>query len=337
MEKSEFEFIIKNKVDLIYSIMKITFLEVEKEDEEKIKAKFPEAKIFNDVLSEEEIIANCQETEILSVFIYSKISKKVIENLPKLKQIVTRSVGYDHIDLKIAQKKEIKVCNVPDYGAHAIAEHVFALLLSGIRRISEGEDRVEKDLDFNFKGLRGVTLKGKTLGIIGTGKIGRNVARIASLGFLMDVIAYDPYPDENMARENHFKYVNLEEIWKESDIISLHCPLLKETKHLVNQETIEKMKSEVVIINTSRGGVIKTVDLVQGLESGKISYAVLDVLEHEKNIENNKKLLEMSNVIITPHVAFYADDSMNKMYEDAFQSIDRFLNGEKLIHQVLGV
>lgn len=317
--------------------MKITFLEVEKEDQEKIKAKFPEAEIFNQLLSEDEIIANCQETEILSVFIYSKISRKVIENLPKLKQIVTRSVGYDHIDLKIAQEKGIKICNVPDYGAHAIAEHVFALLLSGIRRISEGEDRIEKDFEFDFKGLRGVTLKGKTLGIIGTGKIGRNVARIASLGFLMDVVAYDPFPDENIARENHFKYVDLEEVWEKSDIISLHCPLLEETKHLVNQETIKKMKTGVVIINTSRGGVIKTSDLLEGLDSKKISYAVLDVLEHEKNIENNKKLLELPNVIITPHVAFYADDSMNKMYEDAFQSIERFLNGEKLIHQVLGV
>jgi D-lactate dehydrogenase len=317
--------------------MKITFLEVEKEDENKVKDKFPEAEIFNNILSEEEIIKNCQETEILSVFIYSKITKKVFENLPKLKQIATRSVGYDHIDLKTAKEKGVVICNVPDYGAHAIAEHVFALLLSGIRRISEGEERVEKEFEFDFKGLRGVTLKGKTLGIIGTGKIGKNVARIASLGFLMDVVAYDPFPDENTARENHFKYVELDEVWKNSDIISLHCPLLEETKHLVNQETIGKMKDEVIIINTSRGGVIKTSDLLEGLSSGKISYAVLDVLEHEKNIKNNKKLLEMPNVVITPHVAFYADDSMNKMYEDAFQSIERFLKKEKLIHQVLGV
>ena len=317
--------------------MKITFLEVEKEDENKVKAKFPEADLFNNILSEEEIIKNCQETEILSVFIYSQITKKVIENLPNLKQIATRSVGYDHINLKTAKEKEVAVCNVPDYGAHAIAEHVFALLLSGIRRISEGGKRVEKEFDFDFKGLRGVTLKGKTLGIIGTGKIGKNVARIASLGFLMDAVAYDPFPDENVARENHFKYVELDEVWKNSDIISLHCPLLEETKHLVNQETIRKMKDKVIIINTSRGGVIKTSDLLEGLSSGKISYAVLDVLEHEKNIKNNKKLLEMPNVVITPHIAFYADDSMNKMYEDAFQSIERFLKKEKLIHQVLGV
>ena len=316
--------------------MKITFLEVEEEDKDKVKKEFPEAEIFSGVFSEEEIINKCQDTEILCVFIYSKISRKVIEGLPNLKQIVTRSVGYDHIDLKAANEKEVKICNVPDYGSHVIAEHVFALLLSGIRRVLEGEERVGKDYSFDFQGLRGIALKGKTLGIIGTGKIGKNVARIASLGFLMDVIAYDPIEDEDAARENHFEYVSLAEIWKKSDVISLHCPLLPKTKHLVNEEVIDQMKKGVVIINTSRGGVIKTSDLVKGLESEKISYAVLDVLEHEKNIKRNQKLLEMPNVVITPHVAFYADDSMNKMYEVAFGSIKRYLNKEKLIHQVIG-
>jgi len=317
--------------------MQITFLEVEKEDEKKIKKVFPEAQIFDGVFSEDEIIEKCQDAEILCVFIYSQISKKVIESLPNLKLIVTRSVGYDHIDLKTAEEKKIPVCNVPDYGSHVIAEHVFALLLSGIRRISEGEDRVEKEHKFEFQGLRGLALKGKTLGIIGTGKIGKNVARMASLGFLMDVIAYDPFPDEDSARENHYKYVDLDEIWKKSDIISLHCPLLPETHHLINDEVIGKMKKDVVIINTSRGGVIKTSDLLEGLQSGKIAHAALDVLEHEKNIEENKKLLEMPNVIITPHVAFYADDSMNRMYKEAFDSVERFLKKEKLVHQVIGV
>lgn len=317
--------------------MKLTFLEVEKEDSEKVEKAFPDADVFSGVFSEDEIIEKCKETEILCVFIYSQISKKVIEGLPNLKLIVTRSVGYDHIGLEAAEQKGIKICNVPDYGSHVIAEHVFALLLSGIRRISEGEDRIEKEQKFEFRGLRGLALKGKTLGIVGMGKIGKNVARIASLGFLMDVIAFDPYPDEDAARENHFDYVQLEDVWKKSDIVSLHCPLLDETHHLIDDEAIGKMKEDVVIINTSRGGVINTSDLLEGLKSGKISYAALDVLEHEKNIQENKKLLEMPNVIITPHVAFYADDSMNKMYSEAFASIERFLKKEKLQHQVLGV
>ncbi len=316
--------------------LNITFLEVEKEDEEKITQVFPEAKIFSEVMKEDEIIEKCQDTEVLCVFIYSKLTKKVIEALPNLKLIVTRSVGYDHIDLEMANEKNIPVCNVPDYGAHVIAEHVFALLLSGLRKVEEGKERVEKEKIFDFHGLRGKALKGKTLGLIGAGKIGKNVARIASLGFLMDVIVSDPFPDENAARENHFEYVDQDEIWKRADIVSLHCPLLDETKHLINSETIDQMKGGVTIVNTSRGGVIETEDLLEGIKSGKIAHAALDVLEHEKNIQKHEELLALPNVIITPHVAFYADDSMKKMYSEAIDSIKRFIDKKKLIHQVMG-
>lgn len=314
----------------------ITFLEVEKEDESIIQEHFPQANIITKKLSEGELITECQNTEILCIFIYTQITANVINNLPNLKLVVTRSVGYDHIDLKTAQEKNIKVCNVPDYGSHVIAEHVFALLLSGIRKISEGDDRVEQKHDFSFQGLRGIALKGKTLGIIGTGKIGKNVARIASLGFLMDVIAYDPFPDMDTARENHFAYSDLETLYSKADIISLHCPLNKETEHLIDKGAIDKMKKGIILINTSRGGVVNTTALIQGLKSGKISHALLDVLEHEKNIEENEELTEIPGVIITPHIAFYADDSMKRMHEEAFASINRFVNGEKLIHQVVG-
>lgn len=315
----------------------ITFLEVEKEDESVILKNFPQAKIITKSLTEEEIITECQEAQILSTFIYSKITAKVINNLPNLKFIITRSVGYDHIDLKTANEKGVKVCNVPDYGSHVIAEHVFALLLSGIRKIGEGEDRVAQGHDFSFQGLRGIALKGKTLGVIGTGKIGKNVARIASLGFLMDVVAYDPFPDQDTARENHFIYSDLENLYKKADIISLHCPLNNETEHLINKIAIDKMKQGVVLVNTSRGGVVDTAALIQGLKSEKISHALLDVLEHEKNIEENQELIEIPGVVITPHIAFYADDSMNKMYEEAFISINSFIKGEKLLHQVVGI
>lgn len=315
----------------------IYFLEVEPEDAQKINQSFPGANIINEALEEDQIIEKCQEAKVICVFIYSKLTKKVLENLPNLELIVTRSVGYDHIDLKTAEEKNIKVCNVPDYGSHVIAEHVFALLLSGVRKIGEGEEKVEKEHEFSFHGLRGIALKGKTLGLIGTGKIGKNVARIASLGFLMDVIAYDKFPDENAARENHFTYTDIKNIWSKSDIISLHCPLNSETEHLINKEAIDMMKPGVVLINTSRGGVVDTEALIYGLKTNKISHVLLDVLEHEKNIEENKELMEMPGVIITPHIAFYADDSMNKMYDESFASIHRFINKEKLIHQVMGI
>jgi D-lactate dehydrogenase len=193
----------------------IVFLEVESEDEALIRKKYPKASIECCVLTEEEIISKYPNAEILCVFIYSHISEKTIAELKNLHCIVTRSVGYDHIDLKAAHENNVIVCNVPDYGSHVIAEYVFALLLSTIRQVVRGDDRVEHS-SFHFHGLRGIALKGKTLGIVGVGKIGKNVARIASLGFLMDVVAFDVEPDEDAARECHFSYVPLEEVWKKA-------------------------------------------------------------------------------------------------------------------------
>lgn len=314
----------------------IYFLEVIDEDKNLIHERFPEAEIINEKLSEEEIIRRCKDAEVLCIFIHSKISKKVIDSLKNLRLVVTRSVGYDHIDLQVAQEKGVTVCNVPDYGSHVISEFVFALLLSGLRHIGEGDERVEKKKDFSFTGLRGVALKGKTLGIIGTGKIGRNVARIASLGFLMNVLAYDAYPNKEIAEEMHFKYESLETIWKYSDIISLHCPLLEETKHLINKRSILKMKDGVIIVNTSRGGIIDTKSLVGAIKDKKVSYAFLDVLEHEDNIITDKELINLPGVITTPHIAFYADDSMEKMYEETFTTISEYLLSGKIINKVTG-
>jgi len=316
---------------------KMFFLEVESEDQEKITKQFPGAQIFEANLSETEIIKNCQDAEILCVFIYSQITKKVIENLPHLKFIITRSVGYNHIDLQAAAKKNISVCNVPDYGCYVIAEHVFAILLSGLRNVAAAENRVEKEHNFDFHGLRGISLKNKTLGIIGTGKIGKNVARIAKCGFLMNVLANDLYPDLEFSKKIGFQYCNLEKIFTESDIISLHCPLLESTKHLINSKTINKMKKGVSIVNTSRGGVISTPDLIVAIKSGKVSHAALDVLEHEKNLEEYQELFSLPEVLITPHIAFYADESMQKMYNESFNSIGRFLKKEKLQHEVFGI
>lgn len=315
----------------------IFFLEVDPEDKELIHKKFSQANIVSKVLTENEIIKQCHRAEVLCVFIYSQITRKVIAALPNLKLIVTRSVGYDHIDLKAAKEKNIIVCNVPDYGSHVIAEHVFALLLSGLRHIEEGDNRVERTKKFNFTGLRGMALKGKTLGVIGTGKIGKNVARIGSLGFQMNVIASDPYPDKKAAKKNNFEYVSFNNLLKKSDIISLHCPSLASTKHLINKKTIGLMKNGVVIVNTSRGEVIKTEDIVKALKSKKIAYAFLDVLEHENNLKSNKELIDFPNVITTPHIAFYADDSMGKMYSGSFDVIQEFLKKESIKNQVHGL
>ncbi len=316
---------------------RILFLDVLLEDEHRIKLKFPQAKIVRRAVSGTDIAKLYSDTEILCISYRCKLNAEAIKSLSNLKLIVTRSVGYDHIDLEVAKTKKISVCNVPDYGAHVISEFVFALLLSGLRQISSGDNQVENAKAFSSAGLRGVALKGKTLGLVGTGKIGANVARIASLGFLMNVIAYDTKPDKDLAQANHFKYTRLETIWKTSDFISLHCPLLKSTKHIVNTKSIALMKKGVTIVNTSRGGIIDAKALIKAIKNKKVAHAFLDVLEHENDLAQERELINLPQVIVTPHIAFFADDSIDKMYESAISSIRAFINKEPLPGLISGI
>ena len=314
---------------------KIYFFEVEKEDQKLVSEKYPEAQFFSEPFSRE-LAEKCTDAEIVCGMVHSEFSAENLGILPNLKLIVTRSVGYDHIDLKFASERNIPVCNVPDYGSHVIAEHVFALLLSSCRNVLEGEERTNHD-NFSACGLRGIALKDKTLGVIGTGRIGAHVCRVAACGFGMKVIAYDPKPNQELAKECSFKYVkSLEEIWKQADMISLHTPLLPETKHMINTETIAKMKDGVILINTARGGLIDTSALLKAIRNKKFSHVALDVIEHETNIKEDKELLHIPGVIITPHIAFYADQSMKNMYTESFKSIDEFLAGKDLGFQVQG-
>lgn len=314
----------------------IYFFETEKSEEKIVKDAFKDAVILKQPFTSKNA-ARFKDAEILCIMIDSKCTAESLKKCPNLKLIVTRTVGYDHIDLRYCARKGIKVCNVPDYGSHVIAEHVFALLLSSIRNVLKGETRTAHQ-KFSWKGLKGVALKGKTLGVIGTGKIGLNVCRIGSLGFLMNVIAYDINKNNKKALEYHFKYVDsLDEIWKNADIISLHIPLFPETRHLINEKTIKKMKDGVVLINTARGGLIDTKALVKTIKAGKFSDVALDVIEHETNIKQDKALLKLPNVIITPHIAFYADDSIICMYKEAIKSINSYFKKETpLLHEVKG-
>ena len=310
----------------------VAFLEVvDPEEESPILSRFPDALLSAKNL-QEGLLEQCKDTEILSIFIYSSIGEHELEALPRLKLLCSRSVGYDHIDLVACQKRGVTVCNVPDYGAHVIAEHVFALLLSALRHIPEGDDRVEAGA-FDYRGLRGKTLRGKTLGIVGTGKIGCRVAQIAN-GFGMKILAVDRCRNVELEELLHVQYVPLEEALARCDILSLHVPATKETTHMINAKTIKRMKDGVVIVNTARGTLIESSAILDGLNSGKISYALLDVLEHEKETNKDAALIAHPNAITTPHIAFYADDSMRNMYLDAFLSIEQWLEGKPLEHQV---
>lgn len=312
----------------------ILFVGVDPDDRKKVTGTFRNASIEEGIPSARELRKKHPDTEVLCVPHNAPVDRKLLGKLKSLKLVVTRSVGYNHIDVETAVQKNVQVCNVPDYGAHVIAEHVFALLLSMARNVREADEHVEH-YKYSDKDFRGMALKGKTLGIVGVGTIGEHVARIASMGFLMRVIAFDPHKDESTALENHFTYAkNLEEIWEKSDVISLHVPLNKHTEHLVDAKAMQQMKKGVFLINTSRGGVIDSAALLKALKSGKIAHAGLDVLEDEDHVKKYKELIDLSQVVTTPHIAYYADDSIHRMYSEAIGSIQRFLEGEKLEHEV---
>jgi D-lactate dehydrogenase len=310
----------------------IVFLDVDSEDHPRVYVHFPEAVIHPAGLKGNALIDACKDADALSVFITTKLPREVLEKLPNLKLLCTRSVGYDHIDMEYCTEKGIIVCNVPDYGSHVIAEHVFALLLGTMRHIGEGNRRV-RDGEFDYRGLRGMALQSKALGIVGTGKIGKKVAKIA-YGFGMKILAYDVFRAPELTEQFGVQYVELSQLLAESDIISLHAPSLPSTKHMINTESLASMKNGVVIVNTARGSLIDSDALLAALNSGKVRNALLDVLEHEADVEADTRLVMHPRVTTTPHIAFYADDSVRTMYEDSTTSMKEWIAGGTPAHTV---
>ncbi len=284
-------------------------------------------------------------SEIISTFIYSDLSSDILSKLPNLKLICTRSTGYDHIDLDYCAENNITVCNVPSYGDHTVAEHVFGLLLMISHKLYEAVDRVNKG-DFSLKGLRGFDLRGKTIGIIGTGAIGMHSIRIAK-GFDMDIRAFDINPDEKASDNIGFTYVSIEELLKTSDIISLHVPLTSKTKHMLSENEFDMMKDDVIIINTARGSLIDTSPFLKALSTGKVKAAGLDVLAEEPvvreesellrsvyrkehNLENilaDHVLIRLRNVFITPHSGFDTDEAVRQILDTTIENIKAYKEG----------
>jgi D-lactate dehydrogenase len=310
----------------------ILFLDVEDPDRAIVLEHFPNATFADGTLRDETLVGACDDASIISCFITTPFPRSVIEKLPALKLLCTRSVGYDHIDVDACAERGIVVCNVPDYGSHVIAEHVFALLLSTLRHIREGEDRVQSGT-FDYHGLRGMALKGKTIGILGTGKIGRTVAKIAH-GYEMRILATDQCRTVELEHDFGVRYVPFGELLAQSDILTLHLPATKETEHLLNDKAFARMKNGVVLVNTARGSLIDSKALLQALKSDKVGHALLDVLEHEQNFQENEALIKHPKVVTTPHIAFYADDSMRSMYLDSIQSIEQWKDGNTPEHAV---
>lgn len=286
------------------------------------------------------------DAPIVLVFVDSKVDAEVLAKLPELKLLATRSTGLDHIDLTAAKADGVTVCSVPSYGEHTVAEHAFGLLLAISKRIFEGYDQIREHGDFSVERLQGFDLKGKTIGIIGTGRIGRHAIAIAK-GFGMDVIAYDAFPNEALAAEFGFRYLPLPELLTASDVVTIHVPYMPETHHLLNKDTIPMMKRGAVLINTSRGAIVETESLLYALKEGRLGGAGLDVLEEEgalkdemgfvfsgttdhhdlKAILANHVLIDMPNVVITPHAAFNTIEAVQRISETTLDNIEAFLKG----------
>ncbi len=295
---------------------------------------------------DEDTVELAKGYDVVCVFVNDNVNETVIRKLREygVRLIALRCAGYNNVELK-ALGDGIRAVRVPDYSAYAVAEHAVALMMSLNRKTHRSYYRT-KENNFALKGLLGFDMNGKTAGIIGTGKIGRVLIDILHKGFGMKVLAYDPFPNWEYAKENNIEFVDLSTLYQNSDIISLHCPLTKETNHLVNKEAISQMKDGVMIINTSRGSLIDTRELLEGLKSGKIGFAGLDVYEEESEyfFEDNSdeiieddilsRLLTLHNVIVTSHQAFFTKEALDNIAKITFENIKKFINNEEIENEV---
>ena len=280
-------------------------------------------------------------SDAVCVFVNDDINRKVIDALVEMgvKLIALRCAGYNNVDVEYAYGK-IHIVRVPAYSPYAVAEHAMALLLTSVRRIHKAYIRT-KDFNFSLNGLTGFDLHGKTVGVVGTGKIGRIFIEICR-GFGMKVIAYDKFPAEG----NSITYVSLDELWQQSDIISFHCPLTDENYHMVDGGTIAKLKKGVILINTSRGALIDAEALVEGIKQRKVGAACLDVYEEESNVffhdySNHivdddvlARLISMPNVIVTSHQAFLTEEALTNIADTTLQNVVDFFRQEYCRNEV---
>ncbi len=268
------------------------------------------------------------EYQVLSVFVHHTVDAQVINNLPNLQLITVRSTGFDNVDLKLATEKGVLVANVPSYGSHTVAEFTFGLLLALARKIPQGVNQVKNDKNFSFEGLGGIDLIDKTIGVIGTGRIGANAIRIAQ-GFGMKVLAFDIFPNQELAAKMRFEYVAMEELLKQSDVVTIHCPATPQTTHLINKDNIGLMKKQALLINTARGTIIETEALYNALKDGQIAGAAVDVLENEASLDQfERQLIDLPNVLVTPHIAFYTEEAEMTILQTTIDNINQFALGK---------
>jgi D-lactate dehydrogenase len=326
--------------------MKIAFFELHDWEEKYLRGRVDHAHelvAFREVLDDKQL-ASIADAEIVSPFIYSKLTAMRLAKLPKLKMIATRSTGFDHIDVVECSKRGITACNVPFYGENTVAEHTFALILALSRKVHEAFVRVRAG-NFSLDGLRGFDLKGKTIGVVGAGRIGLHVIRIAR-GFGMKALAFDVKRDDFWAEVLGFEYAELNDVLTRSDILTLHAPYNRHTHHLINRDNIHQIKRGAILINTARGGLVNTDALLQALDEGILAGAGLDVLEGEESIYEesallgdavnpeklrvaiqNHVVLKKPNVVFTPHNAFNSQEALERILDTTAENIAAFVAG----------
>lgn len=320
--------------------MKIAFFDTKNYDREvfepKLKASKIRAKFYDTRLDEDDAVL-AKGCDAICVFVNDVVNKTVIDQLSEygVKIIALRCAGYNNVDYKYAAEKGITVVRVPAYSPYAVAEHAMALLLTSTRKIHKAYIRT-RDFNFSLQGLTGFDLYGKTVGVIGTGKIGKVFINICK-GFGMKVIAYDKFPSEIPDVE----YKPLDAIYKEADIISFHCPLTDDTRHMFNLGTLGKIKPGVVIINTSRGALIDAEALLEGIKTKKIGAACLDVYEEEAGYfyedlsgsiiddDTLSRLISMPNVIVSSHQAFLTKEALENIATTTIDSVIKISSGEE--------
>ncbi len=286
--------------------------------------------------------------DIVSIFVSTHLSKELLDQFPNVKLIATRSTGFDHIDSATAQARSIPIVTVPSYGEHTVAEYAFGLLLSLTRKLPQALESAHQGSRSHSE-LQGMDLFGRTFGVIGAGKIGKNTARLAK-GFGMNVIAYDPFPDAKSASEIAFEYKPLEEVLAQSDVISLHVPYTPENHHLINAERLKTLKPTAILINTARGELVDTKALVECVTNGNLGGVALDVIESEQLISPLEELAllradqvdqnllmhsveigvlkEQPNVLITSHNAFNTKEAIGRINQTTADNIRAYLNGQ---------
>jgi D-lactate dehydrogenase len=306
----------------------------EGKDHVRASAKLTEAGVevifANGTLNKDHIPADTN-FDIVGVFMDSNVDAATIAALPQLKFIATLSTGFDHIDLKTAAARAIPISSVPAYGEHTVAEFAFALMLALSRKICDADHRVRDEKKFITDGLTGFDLAGKTLGVIGTGRIGKHAVHMGK-GFGMNIIAYDVYHDDAFAKEMNFPYVELTDLLAQSDVVTIHCPYLPSTHHLINKDNIGFIKRGAYLINTARGAIVETPALLGALKSGQLGGAGLDVLEEENQMKGGdmspaEELLAIPNVIVTPHNAFNTKEAYLRILDTSIDNIVAFVKG----------